>query len=171
MQSAHDPSGTARFARLTQPGSAGRLRLLFLHLAAVACVAAVAWTGMTRAGQEGLAFEAAWIRAMPPGMSMTAGYGRFRNTGAEVVELLSYSSPEFGEVTLHRTEIVDGVSRMRDVSVLPIPPGEAVALEPGGYHLMLMAPEAPLAEGRLVTLQVFAKDGSMFRFEVPVQRQ
>ena len=28
MQGAHDPSGAARFARLTQPGSAGRLRLL-----------------------------------------------------------------------------------------------------------------------------------------------
>ncbi len=47
-QQAHDPSGTARFARLTQPGSAGRLRLLWVNrcVAAIALVATLALGGL-----------------------------------------------------------------------------------------------------------------------------
>jgi len=143
---------------------------LFQFLGVAVCATTLVGTSASGADQLNLAFEAAWIRAMPPGMSMTAAYGQFRNTGAEAVELVAFSSPQFGEVTLHRTDTVDGVSRMREVSTLLIPPGEAVELKPGDYHLMLMVPAAPLAVGQLVTLQATARDGSVFRFEIPVER-
>jgi len=144
---------------------------LLSPLGAAVCAVTLIWTGATGAAQLNLIFEGAWIRAMPPGMKMTAGFGRFRNTGKEAIELVSFSSPQFGEVSLHRTELVDGVSRMREVGTLPIAPGSAVELKPGGYHLMLMMPLAPIAEGQLVTLQATSRDGTGFRFEMPVERQ
>jgi len=137
-----------------------------------ACLAGLL-PGLSNAGDDDglLSFEAAWIRAMPPGMNMTAGFGRFHNTGAETIELTAFASPQFGDVSLHRTELVDGVSRMREVPSLVIAPGESVTLGPGGYHLMLMMPLEPLAPGARVIVEVSADDGRLFRFELPVLRR
>jgi copper(I)-binding protein len=41
---------------------------------------------------------------------------------------------------------------MRPVDALTIPAGETVALDPGGFHVMLIDPVAPLAEGGQVRL-------------------
>ena len=125
----------------------------------------------TAAAEQDLAFDAAWIRAMPPGMKMTAGFGRLHNAGSEAIELTTFTSLQFGDVSLHRTELVDGVSRMREVPSLIIAPGESVALEPGGYHLMLMMPAGPLEQGQAVTIQMNTSAGRSFDFDVPVERR
>lgn len=118
-----------------------------------------------------LTFESSWIRAVPPGHGMTAGFGRLANHGAEDIELVSFGSPTWADVSLHRTELVDGVSRMREVKSLTVPAGGAVELAPGGYHLMLMMPSGPVAEGDSVTLTMAAADGRTFLLEVPVERR
>ena len=74
------------------------------------------------AGEEELVLADAWIRAMPPGMKMTAGFGQLRNPGSEAVKLTEFTSPQFGDVSLHRTELEDGVSRMREIPSLVIEP-------------------------------------------------
>jgi copper(I)-binding protein len=130
----------------------------------------VSLANVASAEQE-LAFEAAWIRALPPGMKMTAGFGLLRNDGADTIALSAFSSPQFGDVSLHRTELVDGMSRMREVPSLDLAPGESIALEPGGYHLMLMMPVDPIAMGERITLDISADDGRVFRFELPVERR
>lgn len=103
----------------------------------------------------------AWIRIAPPGAMMLAGYLTLSNTGDTVAELESVHSDVFGAVELHRTEIVDGVSRMRAVPNLSIAPGESVQLQPGGMHLMLMQPAAPL--GEQVDMLFNWRDGSHSR--------
>jgi periplasmic copper chaperone A len=118
-----------------------------------------------------LAFESAWIRALPPGMHMTAGFGTISNRGGEAIELTAFASPQFGDVSLHRTETIDGVSRMRAVPSLLVEAGASVELAPGGYHLMLMKPAAPLQDGQSVTVTMTAADGREFHFEVPVERR
>lgn len=123
------------------------------------------------AAEQSLTFEGAWIRAMPPAMKMTAGFGRLHNASGQAIELTAFASPQFGDISLHRTELVDGVSRMREVPTLVIAPGESVSLEPGGYHLMLMMPVAPLTTGTRVTLGMIADDGREFRFELPVEKR
>ena len=57
------------------------------------------------------------------------------------VTIVGASSPAFGEVSLHETRIVDGVSRMRALPELRIAPGDSAVLKPGGMHLMLMQPQ------------------------------
>lgn len=129
------------------------------------------WACAVAAGDAGLAFDGAWVRAMPPGMKMTAAFGQLHNRGAEDIEITAFASPHFDDVSLHRTEIGDGVSRMREIPSLVIPPGATVRLEPGGYHLMLMAPRAPLSEGQAVVIEMTAGDGRAFRFELPTERR
>lgn len=147
-------------------------RLLSGGLFASLSAGLICWiaAGPALAGPQ-LAFDAAWVRALPPGMHMTAGFGTISNPGGEAIELTAFSSPQFGDVSLHRSETVDGVSRMREVPSLRIEAGASVELKPGGYHLMLMKPVAPLQAGQSVTLIMTAADGREFRFEVPVERR
>ena len=134
------------------------------------CAALLLCGGIAHAGEEDLTFRSAWVRAMPPGMKMTAAFGELRNGGGEDIELLACSSPQFGDVSLHRTELVDGVSRMREVPSLVIAAGETVELAPGGYHLMLMMPSGTLDADRPVTIEMRASDGRVFRFDLPIER-
>jgi hypothetical protein len=104
-------------------------------------------------------------------MHMTAGFGKISNPGSEAIEITAFSSPQFTVVSLHRTETVDGVSRMRAVPSIRVEAGAAVELAPGGYHLMLMKPSAPVATGQAVTVRMTTADGRDFQFEVPVERR
>ena len=121
--------------------------------------------------EQELTFDAAWIRAMPPGMKMTAAFGRLHNADTETIELTAFASPQFGDVSLHRTELVEGVSRMREITSLSIGTGETIELAPGGYHLMLMQPAGLLAVGQTVTVEMTSSDGRSFDFDVPVERR
>ena len=64
--------------------------------------------------------------------------------------------------------LVDNIARMQRVEGVELAPGERVALEPGGYHLMLMDLAAPLAVGQHVpiTLVFEASDGTRSALEV-----
>jgi copper(I)-binding protein len=129
------------------------------------------WACAVIAGESELAFDGAWVRAMPPGMKMTAGFGQLRNRGSADIEITAFASPHFGDVSLHRTELEDGVSRMREIPSLVISPGATIELEPGGYHLMLMGPVAALVPGQQVIIEMTAGDGQDFHFELPVERR
>ncbi|PKM06061.1 MAG: hypothetical protein CVV14_13995 [Gammaproteobacteria bacterium HGW-Gammaproteobacteria-4] len=109
----------------------------------------------------------AWIRIAPPGAMMLAGYLTLTNNGDAVAELESVHSDVFGSVELHRTEIVDGVSRMRAVPSLRIAPGESVQLQPGGMHLMLMQPAAQL--GDPIAIVFDWRDGSHLTVAFPLR--
>lgn len=143
-----------------------KVAILHLVLAAMSL-----WAQAACAGEQGLSFADAWIRALPPGMGMTAGFGTLRNDGPADIVLTAFSSPEFADVSLHRSEEVDGVSRMRSVPSLAVPAGASVELAPGGYHLMLMKPLGALEAGRPVTVRMMAEGGLAFVFEVPVERR
>lgn len=123
------------------------------------------------AGEAGLEFNGAWVRAMPPGMTMTAGFGTLRNPGQRAIEITSFSSDEFGDVSLHRTEMTGGMSRMRAVHSLRLEPGESLELAPGGYHLMLMMPAETVSPGQEVSVEMGAADGRTYRFLLPVERR
>ncbi len=147
--------------------------LRLFHLPFVRLTAMALWLCGLPAGAaaQDLMFEDAWIRAVPPGMGMTAGFGTVRNASSADIEIKAFASPEFGEVTLHRTEQSEGMSRMREIPSLQVPAASEVELAPGGYHLMLMQPLADLRDGQIVTLEMTAAEGRIYRFEVPVRRR
>lgn len=94
-----------------------------------------------------------WIPAAPPGAPMMAGYMTLLNDGDRPVEIASARAQGFRRVELHRSFNDRGVSRMRRVERLVIEPGEAVTLELGGLHLMLMQPQRMPPPGRTVNIE------------------
>jgi copper(I)-binding protein len=119
----------------------------------------------------GPVFEDAWVRAIPPGMKMTAGFGILSNPEPAAIEVTSFASPSFGDVSLHQSELLDGISKMREVPVLLIAAGATVVLEPGGYHLMLMMPSGDIQPGQTVVIELGIADGRSFNFEMKVVRR
>jgi periplasmic copper chaperone A len=111
-----------------------------------------------------------WIRLTPVKMPMMAGFGRIENRCPTPVTITGVRSSAFGDVSLHETRIVDGVSRMRALPELRIVPDGAAVLKPGGMHLMLMQPHAPLKEGSRVVVEFTLKDGSVLRGELEVRK-
>ena len=112
-----------------------------------------------------------WVR-MPPGpmsADMMAGFGRIENRCPMPATIVSASSPACGDTSLHETRIVDGVSRMRPVPDLRIAPDDAAVLKPGGLHLMLMQPRAPLKAGSKVAVEFKLQDGRTLLGEFEVR--
>lgn len=94
----------------------------------------------------------AWIREMPPGPQLTAGYMQINNPSEQDVVVQRFSSPRFARVELHESQLKDGQMQMRKLENLTIPATEGLDLQPGGWHLMLFEPSAALTAGQ--TLQV-----------------
>lgn len=111
-----------------------------------------------------------WIRLGPMKMPMMAGFGRIENRCPKPVTIVGASSPAFADVSLHETRVVDGISRMRALPELRIAPDDAAVLKPGGMHLMLMQPRAPLKEGSRVVVEFTLKDGGVLRGELEVRK-
>ncbi|WP_242112122.1 copper chaperone PCu(A)C [Luteimonas aquatica] len=111
-----------------------------------------------------------WVRLGPAGMPMMAGFGRIENRCKAPVTITGASSPAFGSVELHETRLVDGVNRMRAVPELRIAPDDAAVLKPGGLHLMLMRPHAPLQAGSKVVVQFELAGGGTLLGEFEVRK-
>ncbi len=109
-----------------------------------------------------------WIRALPPGSGMTAAYGELRNNSNKAIALDAFDSNAFAIVELHRSSMEDGVSRMREQKGVRIAAGEALQLQPGGLHLMLMKPEGKLNVGDPVEIGITSA-GQRFVFSLPVE--
>lgn len=113
----------------------------------------------------------AWVRSLPPGMKMTAAFGTLENVTAEKIDIESFTSPTFSSVSLHLSETVDGVSRMREIESYSLSAGESLEMAPGGYHLMLMGPLANIGVGQMVELEISTADGRVFHYNVPVEKR
>lgn len=111
-----------------------------------------------------------WIRMTPGGMAMLAGFGRIENRCPTPATIVSVSSPAFAEASLHETKIVAGISRMRAVPELRIAPDSAAVLKPGGLHLMLMQPTAPLQAGSKLAMRFKLQDGRELLGEFEVRK-
>ncbi|MBW8823596.1 MAG: copper chaperone PCu(A)C [Xanthomonadales bacterium] len=101
----------------------------------------------------------AWIRLVPGGMPMHAGFARIDNPCKTPFTVTAVASDAYGSASLHETTLVNGISRMRALPQLALPAGGSVELEPGGVHLMLMDPKKPLKPGDHVVLRFEAGKG------------
>lgn len=102
----------------------------------------------------------AWIRLPPsPAMPMMAGFLRIDNACAKTVEVTGADSLAFAEVSLHESRQVDGVNKMRELETLPVAAGKSVEFKPGGLHLMLYKPYAPVKEGDKPVITLKLKGG------------
>ena len=112
----------------------------------------------------------AWVREAPPNAGAAAGYLALFNSGSGTVTVTGATSPDFGKVMMHRTEEADGQMRMRHLERLAIDAGGKHVFRPGGDHLMLMEPQARVAEGDEVRLKLHCGDTETRLFTAPVRR-
>ncbi|MCR9219944.1 MAG: copper chaperone PCu(A)C [Alphaproteobacteria bacterium] len=98
-----------------------------------------------------LMIEQAWARATPPGARVGGGYLTITNHGAAPDRLIG-GSVDFAErLEIHEMAMQGEVMKMRALpDGLEIPPGGAVTLKPGGYHLMFMGLKNALEQGARV---------------------
>jgi copper(I)-binding protein len=77
-----------------------------------------------------------------------------------VVALASASSSACGMLMMHKSEEMNGMGSMQDVSSVAVPAGGTVKFAPGGYHLMCMNPTAAIKPGGSVSVTLNFSDGN-----------
>lgn len=86
----------------------------------------------------------AWARATPPSARVGAVYLSIDTTVAAPDRLVGLSSPAAAKVSVHETERVGDVVRMRPVDGLTVSRDLPVRMQPNGLHLMLEGLPQPL---------------------------
>ena len=96
-----------------------------------------------------------------PAPDVASLYFTVINLGADADTLLGVHTDR-GVAELHEVVTEDGLSRMRHVHRLPLPPDDTLRLLPGGYHVMITQLDRPLLLGDTlhVTLE-FARAGEL----------
>jgi copper(I)-binding protein len=104
-----------------------------------------------------------WTRATPPSAPTAGGFLKLTNTGTTPDRLVGAKSAAAEQVQVHEMKMDGNIMRMRELDhALEIPPGGSVTLAPGGLHLMMIGPKAPLKAGERVPLTLtFEKAGSI----------
>lgn len=107
-----------------------------------------------------------WVRATVAGQMATGAFMDLSSRSG--AKLLSASSPIAGVVEIHSMTTEAGVMQMRPVAAIDLPAGKAVALAPGGFHIMMMDLKQGVKKGDVValTLKLKASDGTIDTLEV-----
>ncbi len=102
----------------------------------------------------------AYIRAMPPGQKVTAMFVTLENPSDDNHELVKAEGNVSDAVELHEHKHVNGMMKMGQVSSIAIPRKGSIALQPGGYHVMLIGLKQDLKLGDKVPMKLTFEDGS-----------
>ena len=143
--------------------SSSRMHDAALCAAMAAMIAMAALSGAVCAAGTAATVEIkdAWIRWLPANLP-AGGYATLHNAGARPVILRGVSSPDYREVSLHRSSIQQGNSVMQPVAQITIPPRTELNFAAAGYHIMLQQPTRALQPGDHVTIALrFAGGSSM----------
>jgi periplasmic copper chaperone A len=123
-------------------------------------------TGLVLAGFGTLALaqspnvsiDKAWVRWLPSELP-AAGYLTITNHGAQPVDLVGITSPDYGMAMLHQTTTEGSTAKMAMVAKLTVPAHGKVAFTPGNYHVMLEQPKHAIAPGDNIKLLLTFSDG------------
>jgi copper(I)-binding protein len=131
-----------------------KIPMRFPARAAAAVLAALLFGAATARADDIVKASDAWTRATVPGQKVAGLYMQL--VSDRNVRLTGARSPVATSAEVHVMRMEAGVMKMRQVPYLELATGRPVALEPGGYHLMLFGLKVPLKAGDAipVTLSV-----------------
>ena len=111
-----------------------------------------------------------WVRGTVAQQKATGLFAQVTSTNGG--KLVAASSPVAGVVEIHEMAMEGSVMKMRAIAGLDLPAGKAVALKPGGHHVMLMDLKAALPKDSTIPLTLVFKDAkgveSRLELKVPV---
>ena len=131
-------------------------------------VAALCATWLAPVAAQEVEVQNAWVRAIVPGQKASGAFMTL--IARDGATLVGVSSPVAGVAEVHEMKMEGDIMKMRALAALDLPPGQAVELRPGGYHLMLMDLKAPLSTGSTVALTLTFKGagGTQRKLELKV---
>lgn len=131
----------------------------------------ICWAALALASAApAIRVEEAWIRWLPAGVP-AGGYMTLTNTGDRPVTLISASSPDYGEVSLHRNLNRNGTLEMVPAGEITINPHASLDFAAAGYHFMLMRPSSPRQPGDHVPITLHFVGGASLTVQFEVRRQ
>jgi copper(I)-binding protein len=134
-----------------------------------AAVAIAGLAGIALAQEPIVVIEDAWSRASIGMNRPGAAYMTIRNLGDDTETLIGLRTDLAMMPEIHLSSTNDqGVSTMMPMGDIEIAPNEALALEPGGLHVMLMRLSRPMVEGETFALTLVFADGDETTVEVPI---
>ena len=109
-----------------------------------------------------------WIRGTVAQQKATGMFAKI--TSAKGGRLVSASSPVASVVEIHEMAMEGTMMKMRALPAgLELPAGKAVALKPGGYHVMLMDLKQQLKAGETVPVTLVIESADKVRETVEVK--
>lgn len=116
-----------------------------------------------------IAITQPWARATPPAAVTGAGYLTITNNGATDDRLLAFDTAQANIAEVHEMSMANDRMVMRPLEDgLPIPAGETVVLQPGGYHLMMIELTDAIVEGTPVTVTLTFEVAGAVTFDLMV---
>lgn len=110
-----------------------------------------------------------WIRAAPPVAQTLAAYMTIKNPGSTHKTIQKITSPLFAKIEIHETVQHNGMTMMQSKEHLPLKPGSQILLAPGGFHMMLIAPQKTLQLKEQVPFTITFDQGKPLTFTAEVR--
>jgi len=126
-------------------------------------------TASAAAAPPGITVTDAWVRWLPANLP-AGGYLTLRNDGDRPATLTAVSSPDYRDITLHRTSLRANVSSMQPVPQIAIPAHRAVSFAADGYHIMLEHATRSVQPGDRVSITLHFADGGAVTVPFEVRR-
>ena len=128
---------------------------------------------VSSAWAQNVSVQSAWARATVQGQKATGAFMTL--TSKTDTKLVGVSTSVAGVAEVHEMKMDNNVMQMRALpDGLTLPAGKAVALQPGGYHVMLMDLKLPLQKDTTIPLTLRFKDAkgveSNLDIKVPVSQ-
>lgn len=140
----------------------------------ITALASVALAGIpaisaTPAEAPTIRVDDAWIRWLPAGVP-AGGYATLTNTGGKPLMLIAVSSPDYGEVSIHRSVEHQGMMEMTPVAQIAIVAHSTLNFAAAGFHLMLMQPNKSVKLGDRVPITLRFADGASLTVQFEVRK-
>lgn len=144
---------------------------LFAILLTTITLSACAPAEPATTAEDGISINNVWSR---PAMSEGNGavYFEITNNNGAADTLVSVESNAANVIEIHETIMENEVMKMQPLADgLPLPAGEAVSLEPGGKHIMLIGLTSELVEGESIALTLNFANAEPVTIEAEVRSQ
>lgn len=144
---------------------------IFLFMALLcAPVHAADVSGAQAVPVAGVEVSGVWMRPSLGNTGRGAVYMQLINRAETPDLLMGGQTPAAPRVEIHTAGMEDGIMRMRELTDgLLLPPGEAVLLQPRGYHVMLFDMPEKVAVGDSIDLTLIFANAPAVHVAVPVQ--
>ena len=116
----------------------------------------------------GLQVRNPYIRELPPGQSVSAGFFALINDSAAPIALVGASSDVAERVEMHAHRMTGGKMRMDRLRRVEVPAAGELQFKPGGLHLMLIGLKRPLRAGDSVEVTLLDEQGDRYPVVLPV---